>query len=218
MSQHVSVVAPRAASLGAALTATLAAMGWSTERSYDLSGVVGACCQLLTVLVVEDDDGSVPETIGLLTTTPRVCIGSSRALPLYLALAERGSTVLNRDAPFAILIHLVDEALRENSPRPGSAPVDTTPLRDRIIEADALARLTPQELATLKSLMEGATASEIATRSFRSLNTVRSQIRAVLCKLSVSSQTAATALAERVGGVAPVHHGRARFTNIGDVR
>ncbi|MHB1511518.1 MAG: helix-turn-helix transcriptional regulator [Acidimicrobiales bacterium] len=52
----------------------------------------------------------------------------------------------------------------------------------------ALRRLTRREAAVLQRLNEGMTAEEIADTEFVSLHTVRSQIRAVLLKLSVHSQ------------------------------
>ena len=59
--------------------------------------------------------------------------------------------------------------------------------------------LTPREQAVLGDLMDGHVAQEIASRSFVSVATVRSQIRAVLAKLSVHSQGGAVALAHRAG-------------------
>jgi hypothetical protein len=46
--------------------------------------------------------------------------------------------------------------------------------------------------------MEGHCAEEIATSSFVSISTVRSQIKSILQKLGVNSQLAAVALARRV--------------------
>ena len=51
----------------------------------------------------------------------------------------------------------------------------------------------------LSALLEGTSAAGIATSSFVSEATVRSQIRGVLTKLGVTSQLAAVALARRVG-------------------
>lgn len=62
--------------------------------------------------------------------------------------------------------------------------------------------LTPREADVLRMLCEGLAAAEIAEASYVSLTTVRSQIRAVLMKLDVSSQLAATAMAHRDGWVA----------------
>ncbi|KGM13464.1 hypothetical protein N869_13785 [Cellulomonas bogoriensis 69B4 = DSM 16987] len=168
------------------------------------------------VLLIEDDAGQVTQSVRRLSGVPRVCIASSRALHALLPLADRGSIVLNRDAPFVLLIRLVDEALRDapRAPQPGTDLGGR--LRTRIEECRALDRLTTQESETLQALMEGATAAEIAARSCRSIHTVRSQIKAVRTKLGVSSQTAATALAERVGHHHAVERARAQFTNCGD--
>ena len=66
--------------------------------------------------------------------------------------------------------------------------------------------LTPREQEVLGMLMDGMQAAVIAEESFVSLATVRSQIRAILTKLGVSSQLAAVSLAIRAGwrpGVPP---------------
>ena len=68
--------------------------------------------------------------------------------------------------------------------------------RDR---AAPFLRLSPRERAVLARLAAGDSAETIAASSFVSLATVRSQIRAVLAKLGVSSQLAAVALARNAG-------------------
>ena len=59
------------------------------------------------------------------------------------------------------------------------------------------ADLTERERFVLAELMEGHCAEEIAQAAFVSISTVRSQIKAILQKLGVSSQLAAVALARR---------------------
>ena len=59
--------------------------------------------------------------------------------------------------------------------------------------------LTPREGAVLERLMHGESAESIAASSYVALSTVRSQIRAVLTKLGVSSQLAAVAMAYGAG-------------------
>lgn len=59
--------------------------------------------------------------------------------------------------------------------------------------------LTPREQEVLVALMEGKSAETIATESFVSEATVRSQVRAILRKLGVNSQLAAVAAARRAG-------------------
>jgi DNA-binding NarL/FixJ family response regulator len=59
---------------------------------------------------------------------------------------------------------------------------------------ELLGRLTARERAILEQLAKGRRASEIATDSVVSVTTVRSQIRAILAKLELSSQLTAAAL------------------------
>jgi two-component system nitrate/nitrite response regulator NarL len=63
--------------------------------------------------------------------------------------------------------------------------------------------LTPREQAVLGGLMAGGSAEVIAERSYVSIATVRSQIRAILQKLGVNSQLAAVALARDAGWSPP---------------
>ncbi|NND85081.1 MAG: response regulator transcription factor [Acidimicrobiia bacterium] len=67
--------------------------------------------------------------------------------------------------------------------------------RERQLEP--FAELSPREAAVLGMLMEGRQAADIAEASFVSLATVRTQIRAVLTKLGVTSQLAAVSMAVR---------------------
>ena len=206
--EAVLVVAPGTVPLAAGLAGALHALGWATSLLDWLDRVHGDA-GASTVLVV--DGGRVRHDVRDLD--PSVCVAPVRALPLLLPFAERGARILNADAPFAQLVQLVDEALREDRHRRPGSPAR---LRRRIAEMHALERLTPQESQTLEALMQGETAAEIATRTSRSLHTVRSQIKAVLAKLGVRSQTAATALAERSGVPIAVRLARAQFTNCGD--
>lgn len=59
--------------------------------------------------------------------------------------------------------------------------------------------LTPRERAVLSAVIDGQSAADIASASFVSEATVRTQIRGVLTKLGVTSQLAAVAMANRVG-------------------
>ena len=58
-------------------------------------------------------------------------------------------------------------------------------------------RLTDRERSVLEALTKGHRAEQIATQGFVTISTVRSQIRAVLTKLGVSSQLAAVAMANQ---------------------
>jgi DNA-binding NarL/FixJ family response regulator len=63
--------------------------------------------------------------------------------------------------------------------------------------------LSPREQAVLVRLLAGEPAEIIADRSYVSVATVRSHIRAVLLKLGVNSQLAAVALAREAGWPPP---------------
>jgi DNA-binding CsgD family transcriptional regulator len=205
----VLVVAPGTVPLAAGLVGALAALGWATTL-LDASDRLPDGSPAPTVLVAAEG-GLVGHASRHLD--PWVCVGTARALPRFLPFAERGSRVLDADAPFALLVRLVDEALRADR-RPD--PAGPARLRRRIAESQALERLTPQESRTLQAVMQGESATEIAARTSRSLHTVRSQIKAVLGKLDVTSQTAAIAVAERSGVPPAVRVARAQFTNSGD--
>src|SRR5262245_13332077 len=71
--------------------------------------------------------------------------------------------------------------------------------REERARLERFERLTRREAAVLDGLMDGRSAAEIADASFVSLATVRSQIRAVLQKLEVTSQLAAVAAAHHAG-------------------
>jgi DNA-binding NarL/FixJ family response regulator len=76
---------------------------------------------------------------------------------------------------------------------------------ERTRRLEPFQRLTKREQDVLRALIEGRSAETIATLSYVSLATVRSQIRSVLQKLSVNSQLAAVALARREGWPPPDH-------------
>jgi DNA-binding NarL/FixJ family response regulator len=59
--------------------------------------------------------------------------------------------------------------------------------------------LSPREQAVLARLVAGEPAETIADRSYVSLATVRSHIRAILLKLGVNTQLAAVAMAREAG-------------------
>jgi len=59
--------------------------------------------------------------------------------------------------------------------------------------------LSRREGEVLRLLMDGMSVNKIAETSFVSVGTVRTQVKAVLRKLGVSSQVAAVALAYKIG-------------------
>ena len=75
---------------------------------------------------------------------------------------------------------------------------------ERVALQRRLALLTPREEVVLGELMQGRTVREIATKSVVSEATVRTQVKAILAKLEVSSQIAAVGLANSAGWRPPV--------------
>ena len=70
---------------------------------------------------------------------------------------------------------------------------------ERVALQRRLALLTPREETVLGELMRGRTVRDISTSSFVSEATVRTQVKAILSKLEVSSQLAAVGLANSAG-------------------
>jgi DNA-binding NarL/FixJ family response regulator len=126
-------------------------------------------------------------------------------LLMHAACVEAGATaVLSKSAEFdTLLAAVVDTAAHQRV----QSLTERAEMLDRLRRArnDERARLapfrrlTPREAAVLAELMRGRSAAEIAEVFVVSLATVRSQIRAILQKLDVSSQLAAVAIAHRVG-------------------
>jgi DNA-binding NarL/FixJ family response regulator len=71
--------------------------------------------------------------------------------------------------------------------------------RDRAVQLSRFSTLSTRESEVLEELMSGKSAADIATDSYVSIATIRSQIKAILRKLEVNSQLAAVALAYQVG-------------------
>jgi DNA-binding NarL/FixJ family response regulator len=125
------------------------------------------------------------------------------------ACIEAGAVgVVSKATEFSVLIDTVHRAI-------DGAPLMRAEERQALLAAardrrradhDRLApfdTLSPKEQAVLVHLLAGESAETIAEKSYVSLATVRSHIRAVLLKLGVNSQLAAVALARNAGWPAP---------------
>jgi DNA-binding NarL/FixJ family response regulator len=118
---------------------------------------------------------------------------------------ERGAiTVLPKDTELETLVQVLT-AVRENRPVLDEGRRQDLLAAARRMRADAEARLapfrslSPREDEVLSSLAAGMPAAAIAAAAYVSEATVRTQIRAVLTKLGVTSQLQAVALARRAG-------------------
>lgn len=126
--------------------------------------------------------------------------------PVRLARCVRAGAVgiVDKGAPFGELARAVDTVLQAGSLVDGHERQEHLALLRRHESAEALRlapfrALTPREAEVLRALCEGQLVDDIARDATVSASTVRSQVRAILRKLGVSSQLAATALAHRSG-------------------
>jgi two-component system nitrate/nitrite response regulator NarL len=103
------------------------------------------------------------------------------------------------DQLFRTIDRLFRRSSAEYTDRKPSSALTPVPGRSHEIRLPHFGDLTERERFVLAELVEGHCAEEIATAAFVSVSTVRSQIKAILQKLGVSSQLAAVALARRAG-------------------
>lgn len=178
--------------------------------------VVGLAHDLAPVLVLLDLDlgasmGSGLDLIGpLVEAGARVVMVTGVADRARLgACIEAGAVgVVSKAAEFSVLIDTVHRAI-------AGAPLLPEQERHALLEEarhrrradhDRLApfgALSPREQDVLVHLLAGESAETIAEKTYVSLATVRSHIRAILLKLGVNSQLAAVALARNAGWPAP---------------
>lgn len=190
--------------VAAALQAGLVGLGWSGARLLavsDLPAFLRGTRRATGLVLVADARGRLPEPRSarpMYLPTVVVAVGPLTALPAMAVAVDRGivTHVLDADQPVANLVRALDRMLREAvAAVPRGELSERLRARDR--EARLFAALTGREQGVLAELLAGRSAAEIAARERVSLATVRSHIRAVLTKLGVSSQLAATALAHR---------------------
>lgn len=114
------------------------------------------------------------------------------------------SALIDKSAPFEELLRTITAILRsrllaQTAPR-YLATLELTPRDEHRQERlGPFAALSEREQVVLAELIEGHCAEDIAKAAFVSISTVRSQIKAILQKLGVSSQLAAVAMARRAG-------------------
>jgi DNA-binding CsgD family transcriptional regulator len=178
-------------SLGSAVAAGLAALGWQVRG--DMTGGP----RVPVVLAADDQgrlplsavSGALPALRSLILVGGLACLGE-----MADGLLLGANTAVNADLPFPEVLVRVDAALRTGSPPTGARDRLRGRLRHRQAQSDRFGRLTDREAAVLADLATGLSAADIARRRPVALATVRTQIAGILQKLEVSSQTAAVAL------------------------
>ena len=176
------------------------------------TAVVDLARELAPVLVLLDLDLGSTMGSGLDLIRPLVQTGARVVMVTGVAdrarlgaCLEAGAVgVVSKAAEFSVLIDAVHRAVE-------GAPLMREEERQDLLHAardrrradhDRLApfdALSPKEQAVLVHLLAGESAETIAEKSYVSLATVRSHIRAILLKLGVNSQLAAVALARNAG-------------------
>ncbi len=197
--RRVTLLSPPEATLPVALTAGLAAHGWTCTLA-EAPARGGVALVGPAIVILEDDRGGASQALPGTPGPHTVYIGSSRSLDRLIEACEAGALVLDQDVPFLRLVHSLTAAL---------VAVDDghDPKRARILASlralsdgqAKLALLTPRERDVLCDLTEGRVVAQIAADGFRSLSTVRTQVQRVLLKLDTTSQVTAVALAHRCG-------------------
>jgi two-component system nitrate/nitrite response regulator NarL len=161
---------------------------------------------LLDLFLGKDVGTSVP-LIGPLTSFGAevlVLTGMTDDLLIASCFEAGAAAVLSKTKAIDHVLETVDRVARHERVQP---VVERERLVDQLRRArrEQRARLAPFEHLTrrerqvLAALMEGRSAGEIAREAVVTLATVRTQIRAILQKLGVSSQLAAVALAHHAG-------------------
>lgn len=213
--------------LGDTVVRTLRREGFHADavQPSSLAAVVERTAELAPTIALLDLDLGSAHFDGLDVIEPLLDLGihviallSSEEPLLVAASVEAGAaTVVSKSEPFAVMLEALKVAARGEQARDVR---ELDQLRRLLRElrgshAERLApfrQLSPREREVLTHLMGGRSAESIASASYVSVATVRSQIRAVLTKLGVNSQLGAVAAATTSGWTADEELPMARFS------
>jgi DNA-binding NarL/FixJ family response regulator len=200
--------------LAESLLLALRAEGLDAERvaPVTIDGILSEARRLSPTVVLLDLDlgGEIGSSVGLIPPLQelgaQVVMVTGITDPARLAeCLEAGATgLIDKTTSFDQLVDSVREVAELGtivSPARREALLAELrrQRRDDQRRREPFERLTPREREVFAALMDGKPAEVIATESFVSLATVRSQIRTILLKLGVNSQLTAVALARRNG-------------------
>ncbi|WP_162602332.1 helix-turn-helix transcriptional regulator [Nocardioides daejeonensis] len=205
-----------------AVSAALAARGFATaafpltqrpEEVRRLRRAVAAWSDEAVLLLEVLDRGHVSSMLRLIRSSPQtrwLLLWGVREEPHWGAAIDAGAAGV---LPVTVGLEELAAAVRGVG-REGT--LHSARERRRLVRAweswseghrQLLARLellTPREGEVLESLRQGMTVTEVSEAAGVSVDTVRSQVRAVLHKLDVPSQLAAVALLQRAIDLQPV--------------
>jgi DNA-binding NarL/FixJ family response regulator len=166
------------------------------------------------VVVLDLDLGSFGDAMGLVTPLSRTgsqvvtLTGSTDRARWGEALHRGARSLVAKSRPLAEVLTTIR---RVNDGLPGMDRAERQELIEHWRSATAetaqihqrLSLLSARESAVLGHLMVGLAVHDIAEVNVVSEATIRSQVKAILAKLEVSSQLAAVGLVNRVGWTAP---------------
>lgn len=203
--------------LGASLAAVLTTAGAHAETasvltpagcSRQLDRLLDDYPKVLVLLDLDLGQELTGEQLmpGLLRPGAFVLVLTGCEEPVRLSrLLNRGVCgVLSKTEPLDRVLAAV-EAVFAGAPAISAATATRLHLAALSSEAERARRehpfqtLTPRERDVLRGLMSGRTVSELAEESVLSVDTVRSQVKAILAKLGVRTQLAAVARARSAG-------------------
>jgi DNA-binding NarL/FixJ family response regulator len=199
--------------LGEALALSLRTHGMTVHlsRAASASSVLGAAAELDPGVVLLDidlgrdaagrpfDGVEMVEPLRAAGWLVLMLSGTASNVRIGAALAAGALAWVPKMAPVAVLLRAIRDAQAGRDAIPPAQRDRYVALyRQRSAERDELAakleRLTPREREVLALLAAGHRAQAVADHFVVSLATVRTQIRAVLTKLGVTSQLEAVAL------------------------
>jgi two-component system, NarL family, nitrate/nitrite response regulator NarL len=206
---HASVVQSVAAGLASVLDVPVTPIGPEALTSVD--DVLGRIEELAPQLALIDLHlGALGSALPLfprvvaLGTQVVVFTASEDPVTLARALEAGASGLLQKSTGFEAVVERVRDALDgrtliHDGERLDLAAALRRHRRDEDERLAPFASLTQREGTILQALVDGLTVEQIADRELVSIHTVRTQVKAVLRKVGVSSQVAAVALVHRTG-------------------
>lgn len=129
--------------------------------------------------------------------------GSEDENALASCLLAGAIAIMSKDESVGTILDTIEDAAAGKTIRPTNRAIRLQEFDERAYRARqsqaVFERLSAAEALVLTHLMDGRSAADIAADRFVSMPTVRTQIKAVLSKLGVTSQLEAVALANRHG-------------------
>jgi two-component system nitrate/nitrite response regulator NarL len=180
------------------------------ELSQDLVGEIALLEPDIVLLDLELGPDMPPGTdlvLPLAETGAAVIVltGVENGIVLAKCLESGAQGIIPKDTAFDDLVDQISASIETGELAPSMAVrldllQSLASHRRKVgVALEPFADLTHRESAILRELMAGKSAADISEKSYVAISTVRSQVKAILRKLDVTSQLQAVALAHHVG-------------------